>query len=164
MSDRETTERVLRGLVGEWTGTGSGRFPTIDPFRYAERLCFASRAGAPDLLYEQRTTLIADGELSHWETGFLLPQDDGSVHLLNAQQSGRTEVLVGRVKPVDDDVLELCFASVSHAHDPRMVATERVYRIEPGSLSYSMQMSTDRVPTLHGHLEAKLTRAVGAAS
>jgi len=33
---------ILHLLVGEWTGTGHGEFPTIQPFEYLETLRFTA--------------------------------------------------------------------------------------------------------------------------
>ena len=154
---------ALRRLVGTWTGTGQGRFPTIDPFRFAETLRFAIREGGPELFYEQRTSLLSegedDGDPSHWESGFLIVQEDGSIDLLNAQASGRTEVLTGRLSNLGEAGFELELTSTSHANDARMVATTRTYRLDGDSLSYEIQMATDRVPERQHHIATTLVRS-----
>ena len=162
MSDPSDATALLRRFLGTWEGTGHGRFPTIEPFRYSETLRFTAREGLPDLFYEQSTWLIQDeGEPSHWEAGFLLPKEDGSIHLLNAQQSGRTEVLIGRLRE-DESGLELVLESASHTHDPRMVATTRTYQLRGDELRYEACMATDQVAELQRHLECELVRVNAA--
>lgn len=44
----------LARLVGTWRGTGSGEYPTIEPFAYTEELVLTD-IGKPFLEYRQRT-------------------------------------------------------------------------------------------------------------
>lgn len=151
---------LFRRLLGTWQGSGHGQFPTIDSFRYEETLRFEAREGVAAIHYHQSTSLLLDGggkEPSHWESGFLLPQEDGSIHLLNSQESARTEVLVGRARALEEGV-ELKLESTSHAHDPRMRASTRTYRLRGDVLRYEVRMATDQVPELQLHLEATLAR------
>lgn len=158
-----SVREVLRTLVGTWRGTGRGRFPTIDDFRYREQLEFTAHATEPHLHYEQRTWLVADGaddgQPSHWESGFLLVQEDGGIELLNAQESGRVEVLAGGLYALAGGAHELRLASVVHAHDPRVRATSRVLTLGNDELAYEVQMATDQVAARQVHLEARLLRA-----
>ena len=160
MSD-EVASR-LRHLLGSWQGTGRGEFPTIDAFRYREELRVHARGDEPELHFEQRTWRVSagedDGESLHWESGFLLLLEDGTVELLNAQQSRRVEVLTGRLELLGSDGFELRLESVVHAHDDRMRATERVYRLEGDRLTYEARMATGDVPSLGLHLVGDLSR------
>ena len=90
----------LCAFAGTWQGEGRGRFPTIDDFRYEERLQLVADDAYPLLAYEQRTWL-EDGEPGHWESGFWRPGPGGVVEISNAQESGRVEVLSGRVRQTD---------------------------------------------------------------
>jgi len=153
---------ALDVLLGRWEGTGEGDFPTIDAFRYREELTLERRAGEDSVHYEQRTWLVSDGaddgDPSHWESGFLLVQEDGALELLNAQASGRVEVLRGALEPrAIGGRVEL--ASCVHAHDPRVLATRRVLEWDAGELRYEVRMSTDRVTAGAVHLSARLLRA-----
>ena len=157
-----TQSHELDSLLGRWEGTGAGDFPTIDAFRYREELTFERRAGEDSIHYEQRTWRVSDGaddgDPSHWESGFLLVREDGAIDLLNAQASGRVEVLRGKLEPRDGGGrLEL--ASVVHANDARMVATQRVLEWAAGELSYEVRMTTDRVAAGALHLRCHLSRA-----
>lgn len=151
---------LVEGLAGDWSGVGEGAFPTIDPFRYREELKFTRRAGERALGYEQRTWRLGgdeDGEPSHGESGFLLPAEDGTIHLLNAQASGRVEVLVGRATDTGGEVT-LDLKSVVHAHDARMRSTRRVLTWNRSELRYEAFMATDRVAEPTRHLSATLGR------
>jgi hypothetical protein len=158
---------ILALLLGDWDGDGRGDFPTVDPFRYREHLSFTPHATAPHVHYEQRTWLVSngddDGDPSHWESGFLMAQEDGSFHLANAQQSGRVEVLVGEVSPGEDGGFELRLESVVHAHDPRVISTSRVLRVRGDELRYECEMATDQVAARTLHLECRLSRRAGDA-
>ncbi|TRX33247.1 DUF1794 domain-containing protein [Flavobacterium sp. ZT3R18] len=57
--------KILKSLLGEWTGNGSGKSPTIAPFDYKEILTF-SFDGFNDLIhYEQKTWLNHNNNPSH---------------------------------------------------------------------------------------------------
>jgi len=162
IDDPQEVAVLLRGLAGAWQGTGRGRFPTIDDFRYRETLSFTAHETEPHLHYEQRTWLVSDGDddgdPSHWESGFVMAAEDGAVELLNAQQSGRVEVLSGWLHAAGDGRHELRLESIIHAHDARLVATRRVLTFGRDELVYEVQMATDQVPLRQVHLEARLTR------
>jgi len=152
----------LGSWIGTWRGTGHGSFPGIEPFDYAERLVFRTRDGETSLHFEQEAWLVDDGRIvepSHWETGFLEVTTDERVVLLNAQASGRVEVLRGDVTEGPGGGVELSLASVVHAHDPRVVATRRHFRLAGDELTYRMEMATTRIPDALVHLEARLWRS-----
>jgi hypothetical protein len=100
-----------------------------------------------------------DGELSHWESGFLMVTESGAVELLNAQQSGRVEVLSGHLRETASGRCELALRSLAHAHDERGVETPRVLAFERDTLEYEVQMATDQVVARQVHLRAQLVRA-----
>jgi hypothetical protein len=55
-----SNQDLLNLLLGEWSGTGRGDFPTIEPFEYLETLVF-SADGRPFLHYEQKTKRRNEG-------------------------------------------------------------------------------------------------------
>lgn len=151
--------RFMARLSGFWEGTGEGDYPTIEPFRYREVLRFTPHARSPILHYEQQTwRLTADGEVpSHWETGYLRTLADGTIELLDAQESGRTEILRGT--PVESGHgWDLSLESVEIVGDSRMVSSARTLRLQGESLEYEMWMTTDRVSPAVIHLRASLAR------
>ena len=155
MALRATLER-LQPMLGRWQGSGRGKYPTIDSFEYREDLRFEMHNEYPIIFYEQKTVL-RDGTASHWETGFVRPVEGGAVELSNVQDSGRVEVLRGDV-PTSDFVLSL--ESIHHGHDPRVLQTERVFRLDGDVLRYEVKMATNTThePLLQVHLSAELRR------
>jgi hypothetical protein len=152
----------LKELVGVWKGEGSGSFPTVDSFRYSETLIFESIGIDPVVHFQQQTWLISDddrnGEFLHWESGFLMVTEDGKIDLLNAQNSGRVEVLSGRMSGTEEGAIQVSWESVVHAHDARMVATTRAFNYEKNSLAYTVCMATTKVGPVTQHLECSLGR------
>jgi len=159
----ERSMRHLRRLHGSWTGKGVGNYPTIDPFEWTETLRFELDDGYPMLHYEQRTYLVPSDEASHWESGFIRPLEDGSIEISNSQDSGRVEVLRGRLTEIEgsDGDWSIELNSVVLDHDPRLHRTRRVFTLCGDTLLYVVQMATHTTPEprLGQHLEARLRRS-----
>lgn len=68
----------LAGLIGTWSGTGRGRYPTIEPFEYLETLTIG-HVGKPFLAYTQRTQHPTTGVPMHAETGYFRMAGPGRV-------------------------------------------------------------------------------------
>jgi len=151
---------LLRALIGEWSGTGQGEFPTIEPFEYIETLTFAGDQ-RPFLHYEQQTRRRNPGQTdyvpSHWECGFLRLLPGGEVELVNAQGSGRLERLAGSLERTGTGLI-LRLESTAYLNDPRMVATTRTITVEGDRLHYTQAMYTTTVPGPAHHVEARLGR------
>ncbi|MCP3915842.1 MAG: FABP family protein [bacterium] len=150
---------LLAELDGVWRGEGVGDFPTIERFDYSEELSFDVRASESLLHYVQRTHLV-DGEPSHSESGFVRWLEDGAIEVSNAQNSGRVEVLRGKVTGRPGAwTLEL----EAHVlgHDARVLQTRRSLRLAGDRLMYVMEMKTNTTdePVLLQHLSARLTRS-----
>jgi hypothetical protein len=146
----------LAFLLGTWRGTGTGEYPTIEPFAYREEVVF-EHVGEPYLLYRQGSWSRDDDEPLHFERGFLRPGDAGVVELCLAHPNGVTEIsyggLTGRTLEVDsgaDGVMRTRTGSIAN----RLV---RRYRVEGSTLTYDVDMATDRT-RLTRHLAATLER------
>lgn len=145
-------------LVGEWTGDGTGHYPTIEPFAYDETVVFA-HVGKPFLAYTQRTRRRGDhpeaGLPLHAETGYLRHGVDG-VELVIAQPSGITEIQVGWIEGTT-----LHFRSHHVGLTPsakEVVAVERRIVVEGDRLTYDLWMTA--VGQVHRHhLNATLLRS-----
>ena len=155
-----TDQNILYVLLGEWSGTGRGEFPTIESFEYIETLSFATD-GRPLLHYEQKTKRRRNGETdyvpSHWESGFIRLLPDGEIELTCAQNGGRLEKLTGSIEETATGLI-LHLKSADFLNDARMLETSRTITVEEARLHYTQNMHTNAVATLTFHLEAKLER------
>ncbi|MGB7861251.1 MAG: FABP family protein [Acidimicrobiia bacterium] len=158
MSRSPEVATLVGNLVGTWTGSGHGEYPTIDSFDYREVTSFTARDDHPSLHYEQRTwRATPDGEVvSHWETGLLRISSDGSV-LINNAQGGRAESLIG-TWGMNGSGWALDLTSKSFAGDERVVEARRNIHLNVESLTYDMYMHTTTTDHLLLHLTARLTR------
>lgn len=156
MNDQE----LLGMLIGEWSGTGLGEFPTIEAFEYQETISFAGDH-RPFLHYEQKTKRRNVGQMeykpSHWESGFLRLLSNGEVELINAQGSGRLERLAGRLEETETGLV-LRLQSTAFLNDPRMVSTSRIITLDGNNMHYIQTMYTTAVPGPAPHVEARLKR------
>jgi THAP4-like, heme-binding beta-barrel domain len=150
----------LHLLLGIWSGTGQGEFPTIEPFEYLETLRFSSD-GRSFLHYEEKTQRRKPGQTdyvpSHWESGFIRLLPDGQVELINTQNGGRLEKLTGSLEQTTSGMI-LHLSSESILNDPRMSETSRMIILEGDTLRYAQSMGTIAVPELTYHVEATLKR------
>jgi THAP domain-containing protein 4 len=153
----EVAELVAE-LVGVWSGTGEGEYPTIDSFRYRETTEFTERPDHPALHFDQRTwKQTPEGEtVSHWETGLLRISSDGTVRLHDAQP-GRVEAMAGTWVRIGSG-WEISLGSVGYAGDDRVVTAARTFRLASGELTYEMQMETTSTRELSLHLSARLEK------
>ena len=155
-----TDQNILHILLGEWSGTGRGEFPTIESFEYSETLNFATD-GRPLLHYEQKTKRRPNGESdfvpSHWESGFIRLLPDGKIELTCAQNGGRLEKLTGSIEETATG-LNLHLKSADFLNDARMLGTSRTITVEGECLNYTQNMHTNAVDALTFHIEAKLER------
>ena len=142
--------RPLAFLLGRWRGTGTGSYPTIEPFNYREELVF-EHVGEPYLLYSQESWDALTGEPVHFERGFLRPgADPGAIELVLAHPIGVTEVSHGRV---DGTTLTL----EADRDDVGRTATglhvsglRRRYATDGDTMTYTLDMATDETAmTLH---------------
>ncbi|ETB31591.1 peroxynitrite isomerase [Mycobacterium avium] len=149
---------ALAPLLGTWTGRGSGKYPTIQPFDYLEEVTF-SHVGKPFLAYAQKTRAAADGKPLHAETGYLRVPQPGRLELVLAHPSGITEIEVGSYA-VTGGLIEMRMSTTSIGLTPsakEVTALGRWFRIDGDELSYSVQMGAVGQP-LQDHLAAVLHR------
>ena len=168
----------LGDLLGTWEGHGAGDYPTIEPFRYGERVTFG-HVGKPFLSYQQRTWDAETGAPLHAECGYLralgraVPVEaDASrpaevqatpalvaapirVELVLAHPTGVAEVEEGELA---DGVLQLASTSIGLTSSAKPVRSlRREFRLEGDELTYDLWMAHAETPETH-HLHAALNR------
>ncbi len=145
---------ALASFLGSWEGGGVGDYPTINSFRYLERVTF-DHVGKPFLSYSQRTRSPDDGRPLHSESGFLRPGGPGRAEFLVAQPTGTVEVYEG---PFDGKVLDVRATTVGLSPTAKWVrALRRRFELEGDVLRYDLWMAHAETPETH-HLHAELRR------
>jgi len=156
----------LLPFIGVWRGRGSGEYPTIESFEYAQEIRI-SHDGRPFLAYESRAWLIEDDGTpirpAGREVGWWRPvQQDGKgtdeVEVLLTNPTGIMELYVGRI---DHLKVELVTDAVVRTVTAKEVtAGQRLYGIVEGALLYAQEMSAVGQP-MSPHLSARLVRVGG---
>ncbi|HEX2057180.1 MAG TPA: FABP family protein [Actinomycetota bacterium] len=146
--------RPFEFLLGTWRGRGSGKYPGIDDFEYAEEARFW-HYGRPVLAYSQRTWSPASGAPMHSEMGFWRPAG-GGVEVVLSHAFGITEVLTGHV---EGGRLSLRSEDLTSAPAAKVVeAVAREYEVSGDTLRYDVAMAFGE-HELQPHLTATLERA-----
>ena len=149
---------VLAPLLGTWVGSGTGEYPTIDDFTYAESITF-SHVGKPFVAYTQRTKDLHTGAPMHAESGYLRVPRSGSIEIVMAQPTGLAEVYEGAVvggdAPLVIDVRSTSIGSTTSAKE--VMFTERTISVTGDDLRYTFRMAAVGQPLQH-HLSASLRR------
>lgn len=145
----------LAFLLGTWRGTGSGEFPTIDPFTYGEEIVF-EHVGDAFLLCAQRSWLAEDGSPLHFERGFLRPGIDGAIELTLAHPLGLVEIAEGTVTGTELRLRSTSIGRTSTGDDVTQLV--RRLRVRDDALTYELDMATERTG-LTCHLQAELRRS-----
>jgi hypothetical protein len=144
----------LAWLLGTWSGTGHGIYPTIEPFDYGEELVF-DHVGDAYLTYAQRSWSLQDGSAIHLERGFVRMGEGREVEWTVAHPLGLVEVAHG---PVIGTAFEVATAPglIGRTRTGMdVVATIRRYTLRDDVLTYLFEMATEGTPMtehLHGEL------------
>ena len=160
---------ALAGLIGTWTGSGTGQYPTIAPFGYVETVTFGSITGKPFVTYTQRTSDPTTNAPMHSESGYLRHPAVGQIELVVSQPTGVTEVHTGTITThgtthgtTDSTTTVLTLRAMSVACTPtakEVTAVERTWRLRGDLLSYEVSMAAVGQP-LTLHLQTTLERTV----
>lgn len=149
---------VLAPLLGDWEGTGTGEYPTIDDFDYLESVTFA-HVGKPFLTYVQRTRAGDDGRALHAETGYVRSPAADRVELVLAHPTGIVELDEGTIERTPRGlILVVRSTTVGLSGSAKDVtALERRIEVDGDELHYRLAMAAVGEPMTH-HLQASLAR------
>lgn len=148
----------LAVLTGTWAGTGTGIYPTIEPFDYAEEITFSDGGVKPFLAYVQRTRSSDDGRPLHAESGFVRWAGERAEWTI-ASPTGVTEVHECAIG-VDGEEITFSFGTVAVASTPtakRVDSVTRVLRVRGTTMDYELHMAAVGEPH-QLHLRATLLR------
>ncbi len=145
----------LEFLLGNWSGAGTGQYPTIATFRYGEEIRFW-HVGKPFLAYSQRTWSLDDGRPLHGEAGYWRTQPGGRVELVLAHPTGLVEIEEGIVDGTRIDLTSSLVGRTSSAVEVSSLA--RRLTVEGGALTYTLDMAAAGQRS-QLHLTAELRRS-----
>jgi hypothetical protein len=150
----------LAWLIGRWVGNGHGEYPTIDKFQFGQEVVF-QQDGRPFIHYFSRAWIVdADGEFvreAAQETGFLRPQEDGTLEMVMCHNTGFAEIWTGEIHP-DQPRFEIVTDAVARtATAKEYVGGKRLYGYVNGDLLYAFDMAAMR-QELQPHTYAQLVR------
>ena len=100
--------------LGRWEGEGRGLWEAEPPFRYRETLAIEAVPNRALLRLTQRATVLASGDVSHSEVGFLRLLPDQLVELMVVVPAGYVEIHTGRLQ---DGALVLTPQTISWVTD-----------------------------------------------
>ena len=144
----------LAFLLGTWRGTGTGTYPSIEDFSYAEEVSF-THVGKPFVAYVQKTKDAETGLPLHAEAGYLRPQSDGQVELVLVQPSGIVELLAGTVEGSNVQLASTAVLGTPSAKP--VTATERRLWVDGEALHSSVAMAAVGLELQH-HVVSEMYR------
>lgn len=150
----------LAWLIGTWAGNGHGQYPGIETFQFGQEAIF-QQDGRPFVHYLSRAWLTdADGNTikeSAQETGFIRPQQDGTVEMVLTHSTGYVEIWYGEIHS-DQPRFEIVTDAVARtATAKEYVAGKRLYGYVNGDLLYAFDMAA-MGHELQPHIHAQLAR------
>lgn len=154
----------LLPYIGFWRGRGTGGYPTIEDFNYAQEIKI-THDGRPFLYYESRAWILDEESRpvrpAGREVGWWRPVGDGQdddVEALMISPTGVMELYLGRL---DGTRLEMATDFVARTPTAKEVrAGHRLFGIVEGALLYAQEMAAVGQP-MSPHLSARLIRVGG---
>lgn len=146
----------LAFLIGTWSGTGHGDYPTIEAFDYHEEITVSPLPGKPVLVYQQRTRHGTTNAPLHAETGYYRWGGAGRAELVLAMPTGIVEVHGGSIDGTHLHLRALVVESAPTAVE--VTDVERHIQVEDDVMTYRLSMAAVGQP-LQVHLRATLRRS-----
>ena len=148
----------LAWLIGTWAGNGHGEYPGIEKFQFGQEVVF-QQDGRPFIHYFSRSWIVDDSgktvRQAAQETGFLRPQEDGTLEVVLAHNLGYVEVWHGEIHPEQPRFEIATDAVVRTATAKSYTAGKRLYGYVDGNLLYAYDMAAEGhelQPHTHAHL------------
>lgn len=134
----------LAWLIGTWVGNGKGDYPTIEAFDFGQEVIF-QQDGRPFIHYMSRSWITdAEGVKirdAAQETGFIRPQEDGTIEWVMTHMSGFVEIWHGELHPERPSFEIVTDAVARTATAKEYVGGKRVYGYVEGQLMYAFDMA-----------------------
>lgn len=152
--------KPLVWLLGTWSGTGRGTYPTIEDFQFRQDVIF-QQDGRPFIHYMSTSMIIDDDgnkvRDAAQETGFIRPQPDRTLEFVMTHNIGFTEIWHGEMHP-ERPSFEMATDTVARtATAKEYTAGKRMYGYVEGQLMYAFDMAA-MGQELQPHLWAQLQR------
>jgi hypothetical protein len=150
----------LAWLIGTWAGNGHGEYPDIDDFQFGQEILY-QQDGRPFIHFMSRSWII-DAEGHHvreaaQETGFIRPQQDRTLEVVMAHNTGFVEIWHGELHP-DQPRFEIATDAVARTATAKEYAGgKRLYGYVNGDLLYAFDMAA-MGHELQPHTHAQLKR------
>jgi nitrobindin-like protein len=150
----------LAWLIGRWVGNGHGEYPTIEPFPFGQEVVF-QQDGRPFIHYFSRSWIV-DAEGHHvreaaQETGFLRPQEDGTLEMVMCHNTGFVEIWHGEIH-AEQPRFEIVTDTVARTATAKDYSGgKRLYGYVNGDLLYAYDMAA-MGQVLQPHTHAQLVR------
>jgi hypothetical protein len=147
-------------IIGTWAGNGHGEYPGIEDFEFGQEIIF-QQDGRP-FIHVMSRAWIVDAEGNHvreaaQETGFIRPQEDGTLEVVMSHNTGFVEIWHGQLDP-EAPRFEIVTDAVARTGSAKeYVGGKRLYGYVNGDLLYAFDMAA-MGKELQPHTHAQLVR------
>ena len=150
----------LAWLIGHWAGNGHGEYPGIEDFQFGQELLF-QQDGRPFIHFMSRSWIIDENgghvREAAQETGFIRPQEDRTLEVVMAHNTGFVEVWHGELHPEQPRFEIVSDAVARTATAKEYAGGKRLYGYVNGDLLYAFDMAA-MGHELQPHTHAQLVR------